>query len=258
MSETEPSEFTDSAGVPWSGRSFDINPYSGDNGEADSNLIEAISKFQSGQLTADEVLKAMGQARLLIPLIANLGEGGEGAHGHQVDKSADLSIVTVLTPDNQRALPVFSSVATMNHWNPEARPVPNDGRKVALAAASEGNTRLVLDPMSETEFVVRRPGIAAIAQDLVWLAPANNPEVVEIINSVLAESGSVESFTLVEGDPTCKLLGQELLVVLYLEPGLNETQLKELEEGFFAKIANSERFVELVDSVGVKFLQATK
>jgi hypothetical protein len=257
VSETEPSKFTDSAGVPWAGRSFDINPYSGDNGEADANLIEATSKFQSGQVGSDEVLRAIAKARLLIPLVANLGEGEQGAHGHKVDKSADLSIVTVLTPDNQRALPVFSSVATMTRWNPEARPVPNDGRKVALAAASEGNTRLVLDPMSETEFVVRRPGIAAVAQDLPWITPANNPEVVEIINNVLAESGSVESFTLVEGDPTCKLLGQELLVVLYLEPGLSETQLKELEDGFFEKIANSERFVELVDSVGVKFLQAS-
>ena len=257
MSETEASKFTDSAGVPWAGRSFDINPYSGDNGEADANLIEAISKFQSGLLGADQVLKAIGQARLLIPLIANLGEVGEGAHGHQVDKSADLSIVTVLTPDNQRALPVFSSVAAMTLWNPQARPVPNHGRKVALAAASEGNTRLVLDPMSETEFVVRRPGIAAIAQDIDWLAPANNPEVVDIINSVLAESDAVESFTLVEGDPTAKLLGQELLVILYLEPELTEMQLKELEEEFFEKIANSERFVELVDSVGVKFLPAS-
>lgn len=257
MSETQPSKFTDSAGVPWAGRSFDINPYTGDSGEADANLIEAISKFKSGQTGSDEVLKALGQARLLIPLIANLGEGEEGAHGYQVDKSADLSIVTVLTPDNQKALPVFSSVAAMNHWNPEARPVPNDGRKVALAAASEGNTRLVLDPMSETEFVVRRPGIAAIAQGLPWLTPANNPEVVEIINTVLADSGSVESFTLVEGDPTCKLLGQELLVVLYLEPGLSETQLKVLERDFFEKIANSERFVELVDSVGVKFLKVS-
>jgi hypothetical protein len=257
VSSTEPSKFTDSAGVPWAGRSFDINPYSGDNGEADANLIEAISKFQSGQLGSAEVLRAVGQARLLIPLIANLGEGEQGAHGHQVDKSADLSIVTVLTPDNQRALPVFSSVATMTRWNPDARPVPNNGRKVALAAASEGNTRLVLDPMSETEFVVRRPGIAAVAQDLPWINPASNPEVVDIVNSLLADIGSVESFTLVEGDPTCKLLGQELLVVLYLEPGLSELKLKQLEEGFFEKIANSERFVELVDSVGVKFLQAS-
>jgi hypothetical protein len=48
-----------------------------------------------------------------------------------------------------------------------------------------------------------------------------------------------------------------LLVVLYQEPGLTETQLKELEEDFFKQIASSERFVELVDSVGVKFLQAS-
>lgn len=257
MSETEPSKFTDSAGVPWAGRSFDINPYSGDNGEADAELIRTISDFQSGKCGPQEVHKAIGQSRLLIPLIANLGESGEGAHGHEVDKSADLSIVTVLTPDNQRALPVFSSVAAMNKWNPEARPVPNDGRKVALAAASEGNTRLVLDPMGESEFVVRRPGIAAIAQDLDWITPADNPEVVEIINSVLADSGSVESFTLVPGDPTCRLVGQELVVVLYLVPGLTEVELKNLENEFFAQIANSERFVELVDSVGVKFLQAS-
>ena len=257
MSETEPSKFTDSAGVPWAGRSFDINPYSGDNGEADAELIRTISEFQSGKCGPEQVLKAIGQSRLLIPLIANLGESGEGAHGHAVDKSADLSIVTVLTPDNQRALPVFSSVAAMNNWNPEARPVPNDGRKVALAAASEGNTRLVLDPMGESEFVVRRPGIAAIAQDLDWITPSDNPEVVEIINSVLADSGSVESFTVVPGDPTCRLAGQELVVVLYLVPGLTEAELKSLENEFFAQIANSERFVELVDSVGVKFLQAS-
>jgi hypothetical protein len=257
VSEAETSKFTDSAGVPWAGRSFDINPYSGDNGEADPNLIETLAKFRSGKAGAEEVLTALGQARLLIPLIANLGASEEGVHGLEVDKSADLSIVTVLTPDNQKALPVFSSVAAMNHWNPEARPVPNDGRKVALAAASEGNTRLVLDPMSASEFVVRRPGIAAIAQDLPWIVPANNPEVVEFVNGVLVEVGQVESFTLVEGDPTCKLVGQELLVVLYLEPGLSKMQLKTLEEDFFTKIASSERFVELDDSVGVKFLPAS-
>ena len=203
------------------------------------------------------MLSAIGKARLLIPLIANLGEGGEGAHGHQVDKSADLSIVTVMTPDNQRALPVFSSVAAMNHWNPEARPVPNDGRKVCLAAASEGNTRVVLDPLSPTEFVVRRPGIAAIAQDLTWIPPHNNAEVVEIINGVLEDNPAVDSFTLLDGDPSCRLTGQELVVVLYLEPGLTQDQLKALEADFFTAISNSERFVELVDAVGVRFLAAS-
>jgi hypothetical protein len=38
---------------------------------------------------------------------------------------------------------------------------------------------------------------------------------------------------------------------------LTENDLKTLEEGFFAQLSESERFVELVDSVGVKFLQAS-
>lgn len=257
MSEPRISRFTDSSGVPWAGRSFDDNPFSGDNGEADPRLIETISRFHSGEVTGDKVLKILGEVRLLIPLIAHLEEAGEGPHGQKVDKSADLSIVTVSTPDNQKGLPVFSSVSAMSKWNPEARPVPNRGDKVCLAAASEGNTRLVLDPTSDTEFVVRRPGIAAIAQGLDWITPAVNAEVVEIINQLLAENEFVDSFTMVEGDPSFRLLGQELLVIVYLEPGLSEEELQELESDFFSKMANSERFVELVDSVGVKFLPAS-
>jgi hypothetical protein len=160
----------------------------------------------------------------------------------------------VLTPDNQKALPVFSSVATMTKWNPDARPVPNDGRKVCLAAASEGNTRIVLDPLSETELVIRRPAIAAIAQGFDWVPPERNPEVVEIINLSVEEIPEVESFTLVCGDPTARLRGQELLLVVYLQPGLSELELKGIEGKLFEQLGASERFVELVDSLAVKFL----
>lgn len=257
MTEHEHSKFTDSAGVAWEGRSFEQNSYQGDSGLADEKLIASIVSFQNNESGPENVLKAIGSARLLIPLVANLTEAGEGVDGLKIDKSADLSIVTVLTPDNQKALPVFSSVATMALWNPQARPVPNDGRRVALAAASEGNTRLVLDPMSPTEFVVRRPGIAAIAQGLDWISPENNSEVVELINDSLNKSVFVESFTLVNGDPTSRLLGQELVVILYLAAGVSPLDIQGFETEFFGAISNSERFVELVDSVGVKYLPAS-
>ena len=247
-------KFSDSAGVPWEGRSFEANPFSGDAGLADENLLVAIANFQTGVAGLEKVYEAFASARFLIPLLAELGESGVGAHGQQVDKSADLSIVTVLTPDNQKALPVFSSVAAMTKWNANARPVPNDGRKVCLAAASEGNTRIVLDPLSETELVIRRPAIAAIAQGLNWLPPERNPEVVELINQSVEEIAEVESFTLVCGDPTARLRGQELLLVVYLKPGLTELELKGIEGQLFGQLGASERFVELVDSLAVKFL----
>jgi hypothetical protein len=247
-------KFSDSAGVAWEGRSFDANPFSGDNGLADQKLLEAIANFQTGVVGLEKVYEVFASARFLIPLVAELGETGVGAHGQQVDKSAELSIVTVLTPDNQKALPVFSSVAAMTKWNPDARPVPNDGRKVCLAAASEGNTRIVLDPLSETELVIRRPAIAAIAQGFDWLPPERNPEVVELINLNVEQIPEVESFTLVCGDPTARLRGQELLLVVYLQSGLSENELKDIEGQLFEQLVASERFVELVDSLAVKFL----
>lgn len=253
---SEHSKFTDSAGVPWEGRNFSENKFSADNGLADEKLMNAITEFQAGTAPAEKVITAFAEARLLIPLVANLGETGEGAHGLEIDKSADLSIVTVRTPDGQNALPVFSSVEAMANWNSNARPVPNFGRQVAFAAASEGNTRLVLDPMAPSEFVIRRPGIAFLAQGFEWIAPHNHPEVTGVIQRELGKFDFVDSFALVSGDPDYRLRGQELVIELYLEEGLSPDRLRAFEQEFFASIAASEKFVELVDSVAVKFLTA--
>lgn len=254
---SERSEFTDSAGVPWEGRNFSENKFASDNGLADETLMEAIIRFQSGVGLPEQVLEAFAQARLLIPLIANLGESGEGAHGLTEDKSAELSIVTVRTPDGQTALPIFSSVEAMNNWNSQARPVPNYGRQVAFAAASEGNTRIVLDPMAPSEFVIRRPGIAHLAQGFEWISPDRHPEVAEIIQFELGKFDIVDSFALVSGDPEYRLRGQELVIELYLEEGLSQDRLRTFEEEFFGNISRSEKFIELVDSVAVKFSAAS-
>src|SRR5690606_14137168 len=97
------------------------------------------------------VVDAFRNARLLIPLVAEAGDEGVNDRGVRVDKTQELSIVTVGGPDGRAVLPVFSSVATMAAWNDAARPVPADGRRVALAAASEGTDLVVIDPTSRTE-----------------------------------------------------------------------------------------------------------
>ncbi|MEN9962873.1 MAG: hypothetical protein RIS66_1286 [Actinomycetota bacterium] len=112
--------FADSAGVPWEGRSFDANPFADDDGSADPALIEALAEFRANPTDPREVFKAFAASRLLIPLLADLGESGEGAHGQTVDKSADLSIVTVQTPDGQTGLPVWET--TGSFWTRAAKP----------------------------------------------------------------------------------------------------------------------------------------
>jgi len=250
-------KYHDSAGVPWAGRSFQENSYRDDNGEADPELEIALTGFRSGTHSLKDLLFIFSKSRLLIPLVANLGEEGFAASGLKSDKSAELAVITVLAPDGQIALPVFSSVSKMQNWNPKARPVPNNGRAVAFAAASEGTTRVVLDAGSESEIVFRRPQLSAIAQDLDWQPPETNSSVEILVNQFLQDLENVVSFSLSSGDPECRILGQELVITLYLIPGLTDSELQGIERTFFKRLGESEEFVELVDSVAVRFLPSS-
>lgn len=246
----------DSAGVPWAGRAFSANDFSSDDGSANPALIEIIAKFRAEDATVVEVLDQFRQSRLLIPLIAELGEAEEGAHGKLVDKSADLAIVTVLGPDGQNVLPVFSSTDALTRWNPKARPVPSDPVKVALAAASELTNRIVLDPGSETEFAIRRPAIAAIAQGLTWLPPEQRPEVHAAFSASIDPEPDVFAFALAEGDPQARLAAEELVVFLRIRTGLNQDQVTATLERIANRWGESETLARFVDSMTVRLVPA--
>lgn len=247
-----PNRFADSAGRPWEGRSFDQNAFADDDGKASAELIEAITRFRAGDVGPEFVVDQIRVSRLLVPLLANLGESEEGAHGHKVDKSAELSIVTVKSPDDQDSLVVFSSVESMTFWNKESRPVPTDAVRVTLAAASQMSTRVVLDPGSETEFVIRRPAIAKIAQSLPWLPPEKNSEVLKVLKDSIAGEELVLEVAASTADPESRLKGAELEVSLQLQPGAAPDEVRELVERVSSFWSRSEEFASSVDSVSIK------
>lgn len=252
-----PDRFADSAGVPWQGRHFESNQWANDDGSADPALLAAINEFQApdSARSQETVIDALRTARLLIPLIAALGDSGEGAHGQTVDKSADLSIVSVQTPDGQVGLPVFSCVQTMQAWNKLARPVPIEATRVALAAASEGNSRIVLDPGSPSEFVIRRPAIEAIAREASWTHPAVDPVVKREIAKAIDAESIVENYAIQNGDPQARLTNAEVLVFLKLSASNHQPASQELHE-LVSRItktwAESEIIASKVDSLAIK------
>jgi hypothetical protein len=251
-----PDKYKDSAGVPWEGRSFEPNTFAGDDGKADPALIRAIEALHAGTGSQVEVIDAFRKARVLIPLLANLGDSGEGAHGQTVDKSADLSIVTVETPDQQTGLPVFSSVSTMAAWNKDARPVPHSAIKAALAAAAEGNTRIVLDPGSPTEFVIRRPTFEAIAKELPWVPSFEMPEVKTAFDQALAGNQELSGWSIAGGDPLSLLKSAEVELTLNLARTLNQEEFDALMQKLAKAISESEVIAERVDSLRVKLATA--
>lgn len=248
----------DSAGQSWSGRSFSDNPFRDDDGTAPEEFVLAMQRFRAREVGPDAVVDALRQARVLIPLVAKLGEADVNARGVTVDKSADLSIVTVAGPDGRTVLPVFTSAEAMKRWNPAARPVPALMQRAAISAAAEGSDLIVVDATSETEFVVRRPAVWAIAQDQPWVVPWTNPVVASELSRVMADLGEVLGVDLVPGDPEARLAGPELRVVLHVAADLGRDDLAELSRGASELLQGSEAFRTEVDSLGISFARASR
>lgn len=243
---------SDSAGVPWEGRHFEHNASSDDDGSAPEKLIEAIRRFHADDLGEADVVDALRDSRLLIPLVAvlgadGMGEKGTAEHGH--DKTQELSIVTVEGPDGRTVLPAFTSVEAMSRWNPSARPVPATAGRVALAAASEATDLVVLDPLSDTEFVIRRPALWALAQSQPWTPSYDDTEVLSAFMDAAELEPAVVAVQLAPGDPGSRLAGPELIVQLSLAPGLDKAALDAVLARLQERWAASEIIAARVDSM---------
>ncbi|WP_309066964.1 SseB family protein [Microbacterium sp.] len=242
----------DSAGVPWEGRRFRPNERSGDDGSADPALLDSLLRFRAGRASQSEVVDAFRSARVLVPLIAEKGLEGVAPSGLAVDKTQELSLVTVSAPDGRRVQPVFTSVETMARWDAAARPIPVEAVRAALAASSEQTDLIVLDPTSETEFVIRRPAVWAVAQGQPWEPSFLSPEVFQALQRSIAHELAVIDVSVAPGDADARMRGPELIVTLELIDGLDRATLDAVLTRLAQRWAADDRMAVLVDSLSVK------
>lgn len=269
----------DSAGFPWEGRTFDHHgtAFADDTGETPGEVAQAIAQVrsivtqlvQSADATAQresleqlaqahaEVVARCTKARFLVPLIAEAGDVGVTPEGKIVEKSQELSIVTVKAPDGRGAMPVFSSVAAMQAWNPHARPIPVPGAQVALAAAQEETDIVVIDPgHPDTEYAIRRPLLEAFALGQETAPSWADPLVQLAFDESIASEPDVERVLLAPGDPEGRLRGPETTVGLMVRPGLEQEALKALTGRLSARWSSDETIAGRVDSLGVQLRRA--
>ncbi|TFD92631.1 SseB family protein [Cryobacterium lactosi] len=257
-----PDPGADSAGQPWAGRSLDDTVFADDDGLPPPALIAALARFRARELGEEGVIDVLRSARLLIPLVTALGADEApagttdpvGAHGLRVDKTQELSIITVAGPDGRPVLPVFSSATAMRAWNANARPVPADAARVALAAAQENTDLVVLDPTAETEFVVRRPALWAIAQSAAWTPSYASRQVAAAFEESITTELAALSVSLTAGDPEARLAGPELIVRLELVDGLSRADLDATLARLAARWAADDVIATGVDSLRVQLV----
>jgi SseB protein N-terminal domain len=117
------------------------------------------------------VLVVLQDARLLVPVVAVLGEVGTDERGLVRDKTSDMAAVLVARPDGRRGLLAFSGRETMLRWDSEvhvedgaqARPVPVTARLAAQAAVQEAADALVLDVAGPSSVAVSGDDLRALA-----------------------------------------------------------------------------------------------
>ena len=133
-------ERSDSAGQPFAGRAFEASPWTADDGTAPPAYLAALAAFRAGEAGPEAVVDALRGVRLLVPLLAEVGETGETASGHAFDKRAELALVTVAGPDGRKVLvlscncgmpllrdrlvELFDVIVSTLRWSEAKEPVP--------------------------------------------------------------------------------------------------------------------------------------
>jgi len=134
-----------------------------DGGAADPALRAALAAHAAGTGEPGGVLAALAGTRLLIPVVAVLGEVELDEHGLARDKSSDMAAVLVTGADGRTALLAFTGADSMAVWDPAARPVPVTTAIAARAAVQEGAAALAVDLAGPASYVVTGRDLEAVA-----------------------------------------------------------------------------------------------
>lgn len=192
--------------------------FSDDDGSADPGLAAALAAWAADPTAEAGVLEALRGARLLVPVVAVLGEvedaaedaADEGAagnrdaagsghgQGHRArrgaglrrEKTSDMAVPT-LKAGGRTALPAFTSTRSLARWDPAARPVAVPLHQALRAAAHEGADTLVLDLAGPVPYQLSGPALRALAEGRTSTDPLADPEVTGAVRAALAAEPAV-------------------------------------------------------------------
>jgi len=238
----------DSAGVPFEGREFRPHPYAGDDGRTPEQLAIALDRWarEHSSAAVSQVVEALRADRILVPLIAEAGDVGHTPEGRVVEKTQELSIVSVQGPDGQPVGLIFSDVDALQAWRDDARPQPAEAARAAAWALEESMTRLVINPTSANECLLRRGALIALITGESYIPPWEDPEVEAAIEQGLGETGTLMS---IRSGWDVGPAGPDLIVEVGLPPGLDTEQLRALQQSWATQWSASDVIARRVDGM---------
>jgi hypothetical protein len=193
---------------------------SGDTGEADPAVAEALDAYARGTGSEHDALTAIAGSRLLVPVVAvSGGNGGTDSGGHGGTDSppvrggipggrppgeteTEMALPTLIGNDGRPAVIAFTGTETLRRWRADARPVPVPAQRVCQAALVEADG-LVIDVAGPVPLVLEGARLRALAASQPPPPPHEDPDIRAAVAAVTSH------FTLKPGEP-----GTDLLVIL--------------------------------------------
>ena len=138
--------------------------FAGDDGAVTPEVADALAAYD---LDPDgrhaETLAVLQTARVLVPVVAVLGEVEVDEAGLTHDKTSDMATVLLTGQDGRSALLAFTGREPMGRWDPGARPVPVRLADAARAAVHDGADALVLDVAGPVVLAIEGDDLRALA-----------------------------------------------------------------------------------------------
>ncbi len=164
--------------------------FSDDDGSADPRLSAALAAWAEDRAAVGPVLEALKGARLLVPVVAVLGEVEEDENGLRREKTSDMAVPT-LKAGSRTALPAFTSTDSLARWDPEARPVAVPLHQALQAAAHEKADTVVLDLAGPVPFELTGSALLALAEGRSNADPLADPAVIGAVRDAVAAESAV-------------------------------------------------------------------
>jgi hypothetical protein len=164
--------------------------FSDDDGTADPRLSAALTAWAEDRTAVGPVLEALKGARLLVPVVAVLGEVEEDENGLRREKTSDMAVPT-LKAGSRTALPAFTSTDSLARWDPAARPVAVPLHQALQAAAHEKADTVVLDLAGPVAFELTGPALLALAEGRTSTDPLTDPVVRRAVRAAVEAEPAV-------------------------------------------------------------------
>ncbi|MFI5804069.1 SseB family protein [Streptomyces sp. NPDC051561] len=168
--------------------------FSDDDGTADPALAEALAAWAKGPRNGpaeQRVLDALPAARLLVPIVAVLGEvETDPETGLKREKTSDMAVPTLRAGD-RKALPAFTSIEALALWDPAARPVAVPLHQALRAAAHEQADTVLIDLAGPAPYQLTGPALLALAEGRSSARPIDDPAVIEAVRALVAAEPAV-------------------------------------------------------------------